>query len=58
MTKVFYAIGDFFEALFPFFNVIGRFTNIIFIILGSLATVIWLNHMKKLREERKSKGVL
>lgn len=53
MTAFFYAIADFFGAIFKILPHLGPFLNTIFIILGVIANFFWLRYMIQGQNEEK-----
>jgi len=47
-STFFYAIGDFFQWSFGFFEFIRDYANYFFIIVGSFGMLYWLNIQRKL----------
>jgi uncharacterized membrane protein len=57
MTAVFYAIGAAFEAIFKILPYIGDIANLLFTIIGFIATFIWIWYMVKYQHEEKGFNV-
>lgn len=53
MTAFFYAIGSAFEAIFSILPPIGPLVNILFLIIGFVATFLWIGYMIKTQDEEK-----
>lgn len=50
-TPVFYAIGDFLQWTFQFFDNVGDLLNWSFILLGAFGLVYWLRWQKKFNDQ-------
>lgn len=53
ITNFFYWIEDIFNKFFEILPYIGRLGNIVFILIGFIGTIYWLNFMAKNRTPKK-----
>jgi len=58
MTKVFNCIGDFFQNLFPYVRKLGDVPNVFFIVVCSVAIVLWVRRLAKYNKEAEQNGTL
>ncbi|MFN3951675.1 MAG: DUF6341 family protein [Thermaurantimonas sp.] len=47
VSKIAYALGDFFEWTFQILPVLGNLPNILFLLIGFVAFIYWMNEMRK-----------
>jgi hypothetical protein len=53
ITNFFYWVADMFQYLFDILPYIGRFINVIWVLIGFVGTFYWLNYAKKHRLGKK-----
>lgn len=53
-TDVFYAIGDFLEWSYQFFDNVGNIMNNLFLFTGFAGFIIWMNYQRKFNEKAKN----
>jgi len=47
MDGFFYATADFFEALYPLFKAVGRFTDGFFAVAVAVLSFYWINYLRQ-----------
>lgn len=50
MTAIFEGLGNFFEASFQLFPLLGNFPNVLFIIVVSVLFLYWMGQLNKFRK--------
>lgn len=58
MTDFFYATGEFFEWTFRFMEKLGMLPNFIFMAIGAIAFLTWMNMQRKYNREAEQNGTL
>lgn len=58
MTDVFNGIGDFFQIVLPYVKKLGDAPNVFFIVVCSVAIVLWVRRMAQYNKEAEQNGTL